>query len=62
MESTDVGPLAVKNRLVSLATEELPPMMGDKYTRIVLSCFACLDNDNEEFGTKRGLKMKIGFW
>lgn len=39
-----------KERLVSLAREELPQYMGDRYSEVVVTCLTCLDEDNMGFG------------
>lgn len=41
----------IKHHLVDLARARLPARMGDKYTAVVLSCLACLDEGNEDFGS-----------
>lgn len=40
----------IKEKMVELAKEELPRKMGDRYTRVVVTCLTCLDQGNEEFG------------
>ncbi|SMR55718.1 unnamed protein product [Zymoseptoria tritici ST99CH_3D1] len=44
------SPLAVKARLVQLAEDRLPGLMGEVYSDIVLNCLTCLDEDNADFG------------
>ncbi|KAL3470171.1 hypothetical protein BJX99DRAFT_264491 [Aspergillus californicus] len=39
----------LKEYLVELARTKLPPRMGEKYARVVVSCLTCLDGDNEDF-------------
>lgn len=50
MKGNGSGERSIKDQLVSMAKRELPSKMGDKYTRVVLCCLTCLDEDNEEFG------------
>jgi hypothetical protein len=39
-----------KEYLIDLANDELPALVGDKYTEIVVTCLTCLDPDNDGFG------------
>jgi hypothetical protein len=49
-------PEVVKSHLLSLATNQLPGIMGTKYARIVESCLTCLDLGNEDFGDESELQ------
>lgn len=49
-----------KARLVSLARDELPQYMGDKYTGIVVTCLTCLDTDNDGFGNDTEIEEAQG--
>lgn len=44
------NPQVLKEHLVDLAGRELPERMGDRYTRIVVDCLTCLDDENEFAG------------
>lgn len=46
----------VKDALVGIANDRLPCRMGDKYTRIVVTCLTCLDETNEDFGDENEFK------
>ncbi|RDW83901.1 uncharacterized protein DSM5745_04227 [Aspergillus mulundensis] len=39
----------LKDYLVELARTRLPSRMGEQYTRVVVSCLTCLDDENEDF-------------
>ncbi|KAF3021956.1 hypothetical protein E8E14_009718 [Neopestalotiopsis sp. 37M] len=39
-----------KKYLVTLANAELPALVGDRFTEIVVACLTCLDPDNDGFG------------
>ncbi|KAM5348960.1 hypothetical protein ACJ41O_008783 [Fusarium nematophilum] len=41
---------SVKDHLVELAESRLPMRMGDKYASVVVTCLACLDEGNPDFG------------
>ncbi|KAL5335424.1 hypothetical protein BJX70DRAFT_390704 [Aspergillus crustosus] len=41
---------SIKTRLYALAVEHLPNKMGEIYTRVVLNCLTCTDEENEDFG------------
>ncbi|KAK3678204.1 hypothetical protein LTR78_002300 [Recurvomyces mirabilis] len=43
-------PASIKDHLVALAKRELPSLIGNIYTDVVVTCLTCLDDDNEEFG------------
>ena len=49
-----------KNYLCALAEDELPALMGLKYTGVVLSCLTCLDINNGYFGEESDLQDKDG--
>jgi serine/threonine protein kinase len=42
-----------KRALVLLAQERLPPIMGRKYTEIVVNCLTCLDKTGNLFGDEK---------
>ncbi|MCJ1228490.1 hypothetical protein MMC12_005151 [Toensbergia leucococca] len=50
----------LKKRLITLATDQLPAMMGQRYAEVVLSCLTCLDTDNERFGDQDELEDEDG--
>ncbi|KAI0505473.1 hypothetical protein F5B22DRAFT_627872 [Xylaria bambusicola] len=50
----------IKEQLVRLAEEELPPRVGDTYMSIVVDCMKCLDPDSEKFGDIKGLADEDG--
>lgn len=43
------SPSRAKDELLSMARNQLPRLMGDKYTRVVINCLTCLDEDNLDF-------------
>ncbi|KAK4574842.1 hypothetical protein LTR86_001684 [Recurvomyces mirabilis] len=43
-------PASIKDHLVALAKRELPRLIGNIYTSVVVTCLTCLDDDNEDFG------------
>jgi len=45
------GATRIKNVLVSVASDYLPPKMGTKYAGVVVTCLTCLDK-NSEFSTE----------
>ncbi|KAL2829190.1 hypothetical protein BDW59DRAFT_159182 [Aspergillus cavernicola] len=44
------GSRPFKDHLLVLARQRLPKMMGNIYTRVVVNCLTCTDEDNEDFG------------
>ena len=40
----------IKDILVDLAQQCLPSRMGEKFTKIVITCLTCLDENNPDFG------------
>ncbi|CAI7571785.1 unnamed protein product [Penicillium bialowiezense] len=57
------GGFIIKDRLVDIAKDWLPSLVGDNYTRLVLACLCCLDEGSEHnvFGaTGSGVKDKDG--
>lgn len=50
-----------KKKLVSMASDRLPGLMGPKYTNIVISCLRCLDPEETNlFGTPAELQDQDG--
>lgn len=49
-----------KERLLSLARNELPQYMGSKYAEVVETCLTCLDPGNEDFGDEREFEDEDG--
>jgi hypothetical protein len=67
-EEKDRRNVAFKNKsiLETLAEQELPVRMGQRYTDVVLSCLQCLDNgeyggSNAEFVDEDGLVIGVRF-
>ena len=55
------GAFAVKRRLVDLAQERLPSLVGERYTRLTLNCLNCLDESNgNAFGPEEELRDRDG--
>jgi hypothetical protein len=54
---TTVG---IKDHMISLAKECLPPRLGDMYTHIVLACLTCLDDGNKAFGSQKDMQDEHG--
>ena len=57
----------IKRKLVSMASDRLPSVMGPKYTNIVISCLRCLDSEETNlFGTPAELQdqdgVVVGVW
>lgn len=50
----------VKDTLTSLASNDLPKKMGDKYSQVVVNCLGCLDEDNTDFGDGSEFKDEDG--
>lgn len=44
--------LQTKEHLVELAKRDLPPRLGDIYTKLVIACLTCLDPGNTSFGSE----------
>lgn len=54
-------PFAIKHKLVSMASDRLPGLMGPRYTNIVISCLRCLDPEETNlFGTTAELEDQDG--
>jgi serine/threonine protein kinase len=52
---------AIKRKLVSMASDRLPGLMGSRYTNIVISCLRCLDPEETNlFGTTTELEDQDG--
>ena len=51
---------SLKRRFVKMAKEELPSIMGPKYTQVVISCLTCLDGNNEGFGDESEFEDEDG--
>ncbi|KAJ0421811.1 hypothetical protein BJY00DRAFT_105548 [Aspergillus carlsbadensis] len=56
------GALAIKSKLVALAKDALPSLVGERYTRVALACLCCLDEDSEDnsFRYEKNLEDKDG--
>lgn len=60
-------PWKVKDFLVEMAGDELPPRMGDKYTFIVLGCLSCLDKEagadqaGQTYAHEAGMSVAVQF-
>lgn len=53
--------LNIKSKLITLATEKLPELMGLMYTEVVLSCLTCLNSDaTNRFANDRDLRDRDG--
>lgn len=51
---------ALKQHLVTLARSKLPSRMGDAYTKVVVNCLTCLDEDNWDFGNQSEFEDEDG--
>lgn len=51
---------SLKRKIVKMARETLPILMGHKYTQVVVSCLTCLDRDNDSFGDEREFEDEDG--
>ncbi|QGA19453.1 hypothetical protein EYB26_007142 [Talaromyces marneffei] len=52
---------SIKRKLVSMASDRLPGLMGPRYTNIVISCLRCLDPEETNlFGTTAELEDQDG--
>ena len=51
---------SIKRKFASVATEQLPILMGQKYTQVVISCLTCLDKDSEGFGDESEFEDEDG--
>jgi hypothetical protein len=56
------GALTIKNKLVALAKDSLPSLVGERYTSVVLACLCCLDEDSEDnsFRYEKDMEDKDG--
>jgi hypothetical protein len=55
-----MGPSAIEERFVTVANAELPRVMGELYTGIVVNCLTCLDADNLDFGNAEEFQDEDG--
>jgi hypothetical protein len=53
-------PIAMKERLVSLARTHLPSRMGKIYEEVVVNCLTCLDESNLDFGDRSEFEDEDG--
>ncbi|KAJ0419059.1 hypothetical protein BJY00DRAFT_167733 [Aspergillus carlsbadensis] len=49
-----------KTYFTTLALENLPNKMGDKYTNVVINCLTCMDPTNEDFGDESEFEDDFG--
>ena len=56
----DLPPLYFKDRLLSLARQELRSRMGTRYSEIVVTCLTCLDPENMDFGDESEFQDEDG--
>ncbi|KAH0605606.1 uncharacterized protein H6S33_004828 [Morchella sextelata] len=56
-----VRPYEIKARMVKMAEERVPRILGSKYTDVVISCLTCLDagNDDDDAMTLMGDEHKM---
>ena len=54
------SPTDLKSALVSMAREQLPSRMGDRYCSIVINCLTCLDEDNADFADEAQFQDESG--
>ena len=54
------GANSMKRKLVRMAREKLPSLMGHKYTQVVVSCLTCLDSNNDGFGDESEFEDEDG--
>lgn len=59
-KGTSLDGWGVKKHLAGLANKTLPSTMGARYTKIVVNCLTCLDEDNLDFGNLTRLKGDDG--
>jgi hypothetical protein len=51
----------IKKRMVSLAKDRLPGILGERYTNLTTACLTCLDKGEENtFGTEKELLDQDG--
>jgi hypothetical protein len=56
-----------KDQLLSLARGELQRRMGTRYSEVVVTCWTCLDPENEDFGDEAefqdedGIEVGVGY-
>ena len=60
--------LDIKKKFVAMATERLPSLMGQTYTKVVLSCLTCLDSnatnmfaDDKDLRDEDGILVGVAF-
>ncbi|KAH7220526.1 hypothetical protein BKA60DRAFT_680570 [Fusarium oxysporum] len=56
----NLGPDAIKNRLILMGRTQLRATMGDIYSRVVETCLTCLDEDNKDFGDPKEFEVQDG--
>lgn len=55
------GASAIKRKMVSLARDRLPGLVGERYTNLTTACLTCLDKGDENtFGTEKELQDRDG--
>lgn len=55
------GAFATKDRLLEICKEDLPSIMGEKYTSVVVACLCCLDDsDDNPFRDEKSLQDRDG--
>lgn len=50
----NLGPHAIRDRLILMSRNQLRATMGDIYSRVVETCLTCLDENNKDFGDPQG--------
>ncbi|KAF6518632.1 hypothetical protein HZS61_017006 [Fusarium oxysporum f. sp. conglutinans] len=56
----NLGPEAIKDRLILMGRTQLRATMGDIYSRVVETCLTCLDEDNKDFGDPKEFEVQDG--
>ncbi|KAJ5768903.1 hypothetical protein N7520_003462 [Penicillium odoratum] len=55
------GASAIKRKMLSLARDRLPVLVGERYTNLTTACLTCLDKgDQNTFGTEKELQDQDG--
>lgn len=60
VEFSQNQPYQIKNHLLLLAKQELPPRLGDIYTSIVIKCLTCLDPGSEFVENQEAMRDSDG--
>lgn len=58
--SASIKSSTLKDHFTTLAKEQLPLRMGERYTEVVVNCLSCMDKTNQDFGDEAEFKDNDG--